>query len=117
MWLPLAVLILCFTIVVMFRMYIDLKRQEQNHQRMMRSDQRDYERYVSVTNREVPKAQLPDFDQVATRPQALPPARYYQPGDMPDVLSAAQLEALRRTYAREDYYRFIEQRERSRRTL
>lgn len=52
MWLTLAALIVCFTIIVLFRMYIDLRRQDQQHIRLTQSDQRNHEKYLRVTKQE-----------------------------------------------------------------
>ena len=61
MWLLLSAVVVCFTIIVLFRMFIDLQRQNLQHQRMMFSDQRDYERYTAVTSRPKPRAEFPDW--------------------------------------------------------
>ena len=114
MWIFLAALIVCFTIVVIFRMYMDLRRQDQQYNRVMRSDQRDYERYIDVRSKENPQPALPDFTQhVATPSMTYYPveeARYYNYDELPTIpqpLTGAQLEALKRTYADNDYDRFI----------
>ena len=69
MWFFLAFAVICFTIIVLFRMFIDMRRMEQQHNRLMQSDRRDYERFIEVATRELPKAALPDFS-----PKALNPA-------------------------------------------
>ena len=36
MWFMLAIAVICFTIIVLFRMFIDLKRVNNQHNRLMR---------------------------------------------------------------------------------
>ena len=123
MWLFLAALVVCFTIVVMFRMFIDLRRVDNQHDRLMQSDRRDYERYIEASSKPAPKAALPDFTPIAELPKAVPwfvdpsDIRYWKedelfPAAPSQPLTGAQLEALKRTYAREDYDRFIRQQSR-----
>ena len=118
MWIFLAALIVCFTIVVIFRMYMDLRRQDQQYNRVMRSDQRDYERYIDVRSKENPQPALPDFSKAIATPSmnidaydmALEAVRYWKHDELPTIpqpLTGAQLEALKRTYADNDYDRFI----------
>lgn len=52
MWLMIAVLIVCFTLIVMFRMYLDLRRQDQQHIRLLQNDHRSHEKYLRVTRQE-----------------------------------------------------------------
>jgi len=106
MWILLATVIVCLTIIVMFRMYIDMRRIDHQHTRIMRSDQRDFERYIEVTSRPAPKAALPDFEAARRATQH----QYRQPpaiSAMSDAELEWQLEALKRTYAQNDYDRFI----------
>lgn len=117
MWFLLAIVVVCFTIMVMFRMFIDLRRVNNQHERLMRSDARDYERYIEVASRPAPKAALPDFKPIAELPRTplvIDPTdvRYWREDEpvTPRPLTGAQLEALKRTYEREDYERFMHQR-------
>ena len=114
MWFFLAFVAICFTIIVLFRMFIDMRRLEHQHNRMMASDRRDYERYIDIKDKENPQPALPDFTQhVATPSMTYYPveeARYYNYDELPTIpqpLTGAQLEALKRTYADNDYDRFI----------
>ena len=52
MWLTIGLLIICFTIIVMFRMYMDLRRQDQQHVRLTQGDQRNHEKYMRITRQE-----------------------------------------------------------------
>lgn len=52
MWFMLAILIVCFTLIVMFRMYLDLRRQDQQHIRLLQNDARSHDKYVRVTRQE-----------------------------------------------------------------
>ena len=130
MWLFLAAIVVCFTIVVLFRMYLDLKRQEQQHSRLVQADHRNHERYVAITRQETIQEIAPLIEKIVRSQQpALPPARYIDdamdfsesippiPSDR-QIIDARTLEALKRTYSRNDYERFIENQKRiARRTL
>ena len=52
MWFTIGLLIICFTIIVMFRMYMDLRRQDQQHVRLTQGDQRNHEKYMRITRQE-----------------------------------------------------------------
>ena len=129
MWFFLAFVAICFTIIVLFRMFIDMRRLEHQHNRMMASDRRDYERYIDIKDKENPRPALPDFSKAIATPSmnidaydmALEAVRYWKHDELPTVntsttgipepyvgtLTAQQLEALKRTYQREDYERFM----------
>jgi len=87
MWFAVGLLVICFTIIVLFRMYIDLRRVDHQHIRLLQSDVRSYERYQQIRQLEAPKAAMPDFHsalEVSQRKQLhevkmrqLPRAQYY----------------------------------------
>jgi len=114
MWFFLAALIVCFTIVVLYRMSIDMRRISLQHRRQMASDQRDYERYMDVRSKENPQPALPDFDGAIHAIQAAIPALDREINDLvvhpPDVgvLTPQQLLALKRVYSAKDYDLFME---------
>ena len=87
MWLFLSAIIICLTIMVMFRLYIDLRRQEQQFRRVMASDSRDYERYVAVTSRPVSKPALPDFSAAVEQSSF----GYWEGNELPSQPSLEQL--------------------------
>ena len=61
MWLFLATIVLCLTIVVLFRMYIDLRRNDNMHARSLHRDTQNFQRYTAVTSRPVQRPSMPDF--------------------------------------------------------
>jgi hypothetical protein len=61
MWFAVGLLVICFTIIVLFRMYIDLRRVDHQHIRLLQSDIRGHERYQQVRQLEAPKPAMPDF--------------------------------------------------------
>lgn len=135
MWFALGLFIVCFTIIVLFRMYIDLRRVDHQHIRMLQSDVRSHERYQQVRQLEAPKAALPDFktaleiQQLKRRyiePEALPSARYYSERDTapsledlraaermvkrrPAQMTNAELQEAVNRYLQDDYDRFMRQ--------
>jgi len=110
MWFFLAFAVICFTIIVLFRMYLDLRGQEQRHNRLMQSDRREYERFIEVTTRELPKAALPDFSKaLAPKPIPAHEIRYWEQGELP---SAKQLSEVQRIYMEQEMSRYIDREER-----
>lgn len=124
MWFFLAFAAVCFTIIVLFRMYIDLRRIENQHNRLMRSDQRDYERYIQASSRELPKASMPDFtkaalDYKATRALETQMLRHRTSSDrgmgsgyVGPIPDQREIEQAVTRYLNDDYDRFIEQQRR-----
>ena len=110
MWFFLAFAAVCFTIIVLFRMFIDMRRMEQQHNRLMQSDRREYERFIEVATRELPKAALPDFSKaIVPRPIPTHEIRYRRDGELP---SANQLSEVQRIYMEQEMSRFIDREER-----
>lgn len=108
MWFFLALTVICFTIIVLFRMFMDLRRNELNHVRMVQSDHRNHERYQAVKQLEAPKAQMPDIgrsieshrlfllEQAIKREQAKSyPVRYWSRDENPQPSLADLREAER----------------------
>lgn len=102
MWMFLGLLMICLTIIVLFRMYIDLRRITNQHNRMVQSDHRNHQRYIEVTSghqpRALPQASMPDFEQALFKAQAqarykaalieqaqrqLPAVRYWKENEKP----------------------------------
>jgi len=122
MWFALGLFFVCFTIIVLFRMYIDLRRVDHQHIRLLQSDVRSHERYQQVRQLEAPKAALPDF-RTALELQRPPKARYHESHSAPSLeeLRAAERMVKRRPasmsnqelqeavnrYLRDDYERFM----------
>ena len=56
-----AVLLVCFTAIVIYRMSIDRLRIQLQHKRLVQTDQFDQKRYTAVSQRALPEAQMPDL--------------------------------------------------------
>ncbi|HUW03032.1 MAG TPA: hypothetical protein VMW08_11810 [Acidimicrobiales bacterium] len=95
MWVLLSAVVVCFTIIVLFRMYIDLKRVEYQHGRLMADDQRAYERFVAVSGLPHPKPSLPDFGAIVDR--------QLQKLEMERAKSAFELKQLEARYLERTY--------------
>jgi hypothetical protein len=61
MWLFLSAVMVCLTIMILFRMYIDLRRNDNMHARSLHRDSQNFQRYTAVTSRPVQKPAMPDF--------------------------------------------------------
>ena len=118
MWFFLAFAAVCFTIIVLFRMFIDMRRMEQQHNRLMRADQRDYERYIEVRSRENPQPALPDFKkametrkEIAHRTASIRGygsgygVGYYQ--DDPTYISNRQLSEVQVAYLQREMEKYV----------
>ena len=93
MWFAVGLLVICFTIIVLFRMYIDLRRVDHQHIRMLQSDVRGHENYQQVRQLEAPKAALPDF-KTALEIQQLK-RRYVEPSYYDTPVPKPTLEQVR----------------------
>ncbi len=52
MWVFLALLIVCLTIIVVFRMYLDLREGDRRHIRLIQNDAQSYDKYKRITQQE-----------------------------------------------------------------
>jgi hypothetical protein len=107
MWVFFIIMVICFTAMVVFRMFLDLRRQELQHVRLLQNDARSYDKYTHVTRQEAieqvsqiverivgEQAALPRPSQMSDRDldmqkevnrtaRQLPIARYLDPGEPP----------------------------------
>ena len=119
MWLFLSAVMVCMTIMILFRMYIDLRRNDNMHARSLHRDTQNFQRYTAVTSRPVQRPAMPDFgraieqsrqDQLARltienyeRNQAQQHVRTWREDEVPqptldDLRSAEMQMKIRRAY-------------------
>lgn len=86
MWGFLIVLVVCISLIIASRVYLDIRRQELTHIRLLQSDRQRYDEYMHVSKQEA----IADVKKLLeAHQQALPEAHYYQPNDPPDIVHNA----------------------------
>ena len=73
MWFFLGLLIICLTIIAVFRMYLDLREGDRRHIRIVQSDAQSYDKYKRITQQEALTELTKLIDQRAIERQSMPP--------------------------------------------
>lgn len=110
MWFVLGLIVICFTLLGMARMFLDLRERENVHARLRISDQQAYDKYKSVTQQEALENVTRLIEQVARH--ELPPApSHSQMAPSLQELRAQKIVAktIKEQYLRTDYENFMKQ--------